>query len=290
MVRPTIEGQGRTGQNGRSVGDEMDTNATPTAEQGLLSEVGELIFRTLVSGVLATLSLGHAVGWMTSSEAQAIYFITAFWVPLTVARYLRLRSRLLGNSKSEWIANVTDGLVGVVLLGAIVVFLAALYGAATADVLGIRSTVIWVGSGVAAVVLAFAAAGLAKRRGWRLVAEHDEPGATFNTFFLILSFPMMLGLFAFAAEIVTMMVMERLGVDTEPLRRILNDNGVIVGIGIFSVAILMVAGLLHAVSKRRLPGREANYVCSVMVVGFGILTVEIILMALIAFTGGVPQR
>lgn len=268
----------------------MDTNMTPPTAGSILGQVGELIFWTLVSGVLITLSLIFAAGWMTSSNARAIYLITALWVPLSAARYFRLRSRILGGAKSELIANVTEGVVGVVGLGAVVVFLAALYGAATADVLGIRSPVFWVGAGTAAVVLAFAVAVWAKRRGWRLVAEHDAPGVTISTGFLILAFPMMLGLFAFAAETLTLMAMERLGTNTEPLRRLLTDNGMIVGIGLYSVLILLLAGLLHAVWKRRRPARQASYFWSVMVVGFGILTAQLILMPLIAFTGGMPHR
>ncbi len=147
------------------MGDEMGANTTPPTEESILGQVGELVFWTLVSGVLATLSLACAGGWMTSSSAQVFYIMTAFWVPLTFARYFRLRSRLLGGSGTEWIANITEGLVGVAGLGAMVVFLAALYGAAFADVLGIRSTALWVGAGSAVVVLAFAAAVWAKRRG-----------------------------------------------------------------------------------------------------------------------------
>jgi len=266
----------------------MELNTTPPTEPSVLGEVGELMFWTLVSGVLATLSLLYVAGWIVSSSAQGIYLITAFWVPLTIARYLRIRSRLLGGSKSELIADVAEGLIGVVVLGALVVFLVMLYGAATADVLGIHSPVLLVGAGAAAVVLAFAAAVWAKRSGWRLIAEHDAPGAIINTGFLVLGFPLMLGLFGYVGAVTLLMLVELFAGNSERLRQLFSGN-MLAGTALAAAVVLILSVALHAIRRLRAqPLHEPNYLQSLLTVGFGIIFLHISTMLLIWLIGRTP--
>ena len=266
----------------------MDANTTPPTDEPILRQVGELVFWTLVSSVLATLSLIYAAGWITSSSAQAIYLMTTIWVPLTVVRFLRLRSRLLGGSNSVWLADVAEGLVGVVGLGAMVVLLAALYGAAAVDVLGIRSPVIWVGAGSAAVVLAFATAVWAKRRGWWLVEERDAPGTTITMGFLVLGFPMMLGMFGWIGATTALMLVERFAKNSEPLRRFLFSN-MLAGIVLSATGVLILAGALHSIRKwRARPLHEPNYLQSLWAVRFAIIFLHLSAMLLIVISGGMP--
>ena len=247
----------------------MELNTTPPTEPSVLGEVGELMFWTLVSGVLATLSLLYVAGWIVSSSAQGIYLITAFWVPLTIARYLRIRSRLLGGSKSELIADVAEGLIGVVVLGALVVFLVMLYGAATADVLGIHSPVLLVGAGAAAVVLAFAAAVWAKRSG-------------------SLGFPLMLGLFGYVGAVTLLMLVELFAGNSERLRQLFSGN-MLAGTALAAAVVLILSVALHAIRRLRAqPPHEPNYLQSLLTVGFGIIFLHISTMLLIWLIGRTP--
>lgn len=190
-------------------------------------------------------------------------------------------------SASMAVASIFVGLVAIIIIGWLVVFLARLYGAATQDALGIQSNFVALGAGAAAIILAFAAAVLARRSGWRVIADHDAPGAPIMTGFVFLVVPLMLGFFGFVASTTALILLERFA-DAEPMQQLFRDN-MPAGIALAATGVAVLSGALHAFRKSRTePPQEPIFLQSLLAVGMALMILQAGTIVLISFTGGMP--
>lgn len=239
--------------------------------QSVLTEVGVLASMSFFTGIFVTLSCVLALGWIRSSNSNGIYVLTALGVPLTCVQYILLRGRLLADRKYVGAAIVIVRVVSFPVIAASAAVFVFGYGLVARDLLGIRSSVVWLALGLAIVCGATAVALWATKRGWiaRLGTSDWEMGITGALAALIV--PPVVGVYGLAAEFAVLLAVEPLGDRVKPLRQFISES-LLLSTALSSAGVLILAGIFHAIRNRRSQVQlRRNFLDSLQTIGLAVV-------------------